>query len=216
MPYISAIKGYPSLLISNIFFCTSLSLFGGTLLCPPKFKASIYKHRSAMDLPTEAACLSGVVSSFGAGLSPLTLYIRGQVLRSLESPLPLCIYRIAYFPLKNNRQDIRIPVFGFVLKYKLYIFVLYVLTDQFAVCYNNTVAENPTEQYRRTFFCVQGISYLFLRKARVSSQKGYKNKKTVERVTNIWYNIIAYPVKPVKHKSNTRKEITENDQKRNR
>ena len=107
-------------------------------------------------------------------------------------------------------------MFGFVLKYKLYIFVLYVLTDQFAVCYNNTVAENPTEQYRRTFFCVQGISYLFLRKARVSSQKGYKNKKTVERVTNIWYNIIAYPVKPVKHKSNTRKEITENDQKRNR
>ena len=177
MPYISAIKGYPSLLISNIFFCTSLSLFGGTLLCPPKFKASIYKHRSAMDLPTEAACLSGDVSSFGAGLSPLTLYIRGQVLRSLESPLPLCIYRIAYFPLKNNRQDIRIPVFGFVLKYKLYLFVLYVLTDQFAVCYNNIIAENPTEQCRRTFLRTKNILPFFSEKPAFPPKRDIKTKK---------------------------------------
>ena len=173
MPYISAIKGYPSLLISNIFFCTSLSLFGGTLLCPPKFKASIYKHRSAMDLPTEAACLSGDVSSFGAGLSPLTLYIRGQVLRSLESPLPLCIYRIAYFPQKNNRQDIRIPTFGFMLIYKLFLFVLYVLTNRVVVCYNNSVVGNPAEQYRRTFLCKKYLTVFSSKTVLSPTQKGY-------------------------------------------
>ena len=86
-----------------------------------------------MDLPTEAACLSGDVSSFGAGLSPLTLYIRGQVLRSLESPLPPCIYSIAYFSQKNNWQDIRIPAFGFVLIYKLCLFVLLCI-DRSAYC----------------------------------------------------------------------------------
>lgn len=59
-------RGYPSLLISNIFSCTSLSLFGGTILCSPNLRLSLYKHRSAMNLPTEAACLSGVMSSSGA------------------------------------------------------------------------------------------------------------------------------------------------------
>lgn len=59
-------RGYPSLLISNIFFYTSLSLFGGTSLCPPNLRLSIYKHRSAMTLPAETACISGVMSSFGA------------------------------------------------------------------------------------------------------------------------------------------------------
>ncbi len=37
--------------------------------------------------------------------------------------------------------------------------------------------------------------------------------KTVEKVTNIWYNVLAYPARSVKQKSNSRKEITENDQK---
>lgn len=55
-----------------------------------------------------------------------------------------------------------------MLIYKLFLFVLYVLTNYFIVCYNYNVVGNPTEQYRRTFFL------------------------TVEKVTNIWYNIFAY------------------------
>lgn len=154
MPFISAIKGYPSLLISNIFFCTSLSLFGGTSLCPPNLRLSIYKHRSAMNQPTKAACLSGACRpSVPRQFSLNTLYIRERVPRSLESPLPLCTYRIAYFPQKNNRQDIRIPAICFMLIYKLFLFVLYVLTNRFIVCYNNGVVGDPTEQYRRTFLC---------------------------------------------------------------
>lgn len=154
MPFISAIKGYPSLLISNIFFCTSLSLFGGTSLCPPNLRLSIYKHRSAMNQPTKAACLSGACRPSVPRLFSLnTLYTRERVPRSLESPLPLCTYRIAYFPQKNNRQDIRIPAICFMLIYKLFLFVLYVLTNRFIVCYNDGVVGDPTEQYRRTFLC---------------------------------------------------------------
>ena len=52
-------------------------------------------------------------------------YARERVLRSLESPLPLCIYRIAYFHQKNNRHDIRISSFIFVLIYKIFFFALY-------------------------------------------------------------------------------------------
>ena len=55
-----------------------------------------------------------------------------------------------------------------MLIYKPFLFVLYVLTNYFIVCYNYNVVGNPTEQYRRTFFL------------------------TVEKVTNIWYNILAY------------------------
>lgn len=105
-----------------------------------------------MDLPAEAAwpVRRYVVFRF-RNFSPLTLYIRERVLRSLESPLLLCTYRIAYFSQKNNRQDIRIPAFGIMLIYKLFLFVLYVLTNRFIVCYNNSVVGNPAEQYRRTF-----------------------------------------------------------------
>lgn len=174
MPFISAIKGYPSLLISNIFFCTSLSLFGGTSLCPPNLRLSIYKHRSAMNQPTKAACLSGACRPSVPRLFSLnTLYTRERVPRSLESPLPLCTYRIAYFPQKNNRQDIRIPAICFMLIYKLFLFVLYVLTNRFIVCYNDGVVGDPTEQYRRTFLCKKYL-IVFSSKNRASpSPKGY-------------------------------------------
>ena len=189
--FISAIKGYPSLLISNIFSCTSLSLFGGTLLRPANLCRAIYKHRSAMDLPSEAAWPVRRYAVFRCrDFSPLTLYIRERVLRSLESPLSPCIYRIAYFPQKNNRQDIRIPTFDFMLTYKLFLFVLYVLTNYFIVCYNYNVVGNPTEQYRRTFF-LQEISCRFSSKTVFSPKRAVKTK-TVEKVTNIWYNILAY------------------------
>lgn len=39
-----------------------------------------------------------------------------------------------------------------MLIYKPFLFVLYVLTNYFIVCYNYNVVGNPTEQYRRTFF----------------------------------------------------------------
>ena len=174
MPFISAIKGYPSLLISNIFFYTSLSLFGGTSLCPPNLRLSIYKHRSAMNQPTKAACLSGACRpSVPRQFSLNTLYIRERVPRSLESPLPLCIYRIAYFPQKNNRQDIRIPTFGFMLIYKLFLFVLYVLTNRVVVCYNNSVVGNPAEQYRRTFLCKKYLTVFSSKTVLSPTQKGY-------------------------------------------
>ena len=38
-----------------------------------------------------------------------------------------------------------------MLIYKLCFFILYVLTNQVIVCYNNSVVGNPTEQYRRIF-----------------------------------------------------------------
>ena len=176
--FISAIKGYPSLLISNIFSCTSLSLFGGTLLRPANLCRAIYKHRSAMGSPAETAWPVRRYAVFRCrDFSPLTLYIKERVLRSLESPLSPCIYRIAYFPQKNNRQDIRIPAFGFVLIYKLFLFVLYVLTNRLLVWYNNSVVGNPTEQYRRTFF-VQEISYrFFFKKPCFSLPKGLLKQK---------------------------------------
>lgn len=64
-------------------------------------------------------------------------------------------------------------------------------------------------------FCARNILPLFLRKNAFSPEMAIKTK-AVEKVTNIWYNILAYPARSVKQKSNTRKEITENDQKRNR
>lgn len=169
-----------------------------------------------MDLPTKAAWpVRRYVVFRCRGFSPC-LYTRERVLRSLESPLPLFTYRIAYFSQKNNRQDIRIPTFGFVLIYKLFLFVLYVLTNRVVVCYNNSVVGNPAEQYRRTFF-VQEIPYRFFFKKPcfLPPQRAIKTK-TVEKVTNIWYNVLAYLASSVKQKSNSRKEITENDQKRNR
>ena len=45
------------------------------------------------------------------------------------------------------------------------------------------------------------------------SRKGYENKKAVEKVSNIWYNVLAYPARSIKQKSNTGNEITENDKK---
>ena len=102
-----------------------------------------------MNLPTEAAPFRRNVVFRCRGFSPLKLYIRERVLRPLESPLPLCIYRIAYFPQKNTRQDIRIQTFGFI---KLFLFVLYVLTNRVVVCYNNSVVGNPTVLCRRIFY----------------------------------------------------------------
>ena len=93
----------------------------------------------------------------------------------LESPLSPCIYRIAYFLQKNNRQDIRIPAFGFMLVYKLFLFVLYVLTNYFIVCYNYNVVGNPTEQYRRIFFCKKYLT-AFLQKP-CFPQKGLLKQK---------------------------------------
>lgn len=40
-----------------------------------------------------------------------------------------------------------------MLIYKLCLFVLYVLTNRFIICYNDSVVGDPTEQYRRTFLC---------------------------------------------------------------
>ena len=97
------------------------------------YASPIYKHRSAMDLPTKAAWpVRRYVVFRCRGFSPC-LYTRERVLKSLESPLPLFTYRIAYFSQKNNRQDIRIPTFGFILIYKLFLFVLYVLTNRLLV-----------------------------------------------------------------------------------
>ena len=105
-----------------------------------------------MDLPTKAAWpVRRYVVFRCRGFSPC-LYTRERVLRSLESPLPLFTYRIAYFSQKNNRQDIRIPTFSFVLIYKLFLFVLYVLTNQLLVWYNNSVVGNPTVLCRRIFY----------------------------------------------------------------
>ena len=127
------------------------------------YASPIYKHRSAMDLPTKAAWpVRRYVVFRCRGFSPC-LYTRERVLRSLESPLPLFTYRIAYFSQKNNRQDIRIPMFGFMLIYKLCLFVLYVLTTRFVVCYNSSVAGYPTEKYRRSF-CLRIIFLVFLPK----------------------------------------------------
>jgi hypothetical protein len=39
--------------------------------------------------------------------------------------------------------------------------------------------------------------------------------KALEKVTNIWYNALDLSARSVKQKSNTRKEVTDNDQKRN-
>ena len=106
-----------------------------------------------MDLPAEAAWpVRRYVLFRFRNFSPLTLYIRERVLRSSESPLLLCTYRIAYFSQKNNRQDIRIPAVCFVLIYELCLFVLYVLTNQLLVWYNNNVVGNPTVLCRRIFY----------------------------------------------------------------
>ena len=35
------------------------------------------------------------------------------------------------------------------------------------------------------------------------SRKGYENKKAVEKVSDIWYNVLAYPARSIKQKSNT-------------
>ena len=83
-----------------------------------------------MDLPTKAAWPVRRYVVFRCRGFSSCLYTRERVLKSLESPLPLFTYRIAYFSQKNNRQDIRIPTFGFVLIYKLFLFVLYVLTNR--------------------------------------------------------------------------------------
>ena len=112
----------------------------------------------------------------------------------MESPLSPCIYRIAYFPQKNNRQDIRIPTFDFMLIYKPFLFVLYVLTNYFIVCYNYNVVGNPTEQYRRTFF-LQEISYRFSSKT-VFPQKGLLKQKQWKKsqIYGIIYLLIVGPV----------------------
>ena len=137
------------------------------------YASPIYKHRSAMDLPTKAAWpVRRYVVFRCRGFSPC-LYTRERVLRSLESPLPLCIYRIAYFPQKNNRQDIRIPTFGFMLIYKLFLFVLYVLTNRVVVCYNNSVVGNPAEQYRRTFLCKKYLTVFSSKTVLSTTQNGY-------------------------------------------
>ena len=59
-----------------------------------------------------------------------------------------------------------------MLTYKLFLFVLYVLTNYFIVCYNYNVVGNPTEQYRRTFFLQRNILPFFF-KNRVFPKKGY-------------------------------------------
>ena len=77
-----------------------------------------------------------------------------------------------------------------MLIYKLFLFVLYVLTNYFIVCYNYNVVGNPTEQYRRIFFCKKYLT-AFLQKTVFFPKRAVKTK-TVEKVTNIWYNILAY------------------------
>ena len=101
-----------------------------------------------------------------------------------------------------------------MLIYKLFLFVLYVLTNRFIVCYNDGVVGDPTEQYRRTFF-VQEISYRSFCKKTVFFPKRAIKIKALEKVTNIWYNALDLSARSVKQKSNTRKEVTDNDQKRN-
>ena len=137
------------------------------------YASPIYKHRSAMDLPTKAAWpVRRYVVFRCRGFSPC-LYTRERVLKSLESPLPLFTYRIAYFSQKNNRQDIRIPTFGFILIYKLFLFVLYVLTNRLLVWYNNSVVGNPAEQYRRTFLCKKYLTLFSSKNVLSPTQKGY-------------------------------------------
>ena len=58
-----------------------------------------------------------------------------------------------------------------MLIYKPFLFVLYVLTNYFIVCYNYNVVGNPTEQYRRTFFCKKYLT-AFSSKNRVFPKKG--------------------------------------------
>lgn len=169
-----------------------------------------------MDLPTKAAWpVRRYVVFRCRGFSPC-LYTRERVLRSLESPLPLFTYRIAYFSQKKQSAGYTNSDIRFCTYIQTFLFVLYVLTNRVVVCYNNSVVGNPAEQYRRTFF-VQEISYrFFFKKPCFLPPKSAIKTKTVEKVTNIWYNVLAYPARSVKQKSNSRKEITENDQKRNR
>ena len=62
-----------------------------------------------------------------------------------------------------------------MLIYKPFLFVLYVLTNYFIVCYNYNVVGNPTEQYRRTFF-LQEISYRFSSKTVFFPKRAVKTK----------------------------------------
>ena len=70
-----------------------------------------------------------------------------------------------------------------MLIYKLFLFVLYVLTNRVVVCYNNSVVGNPAEQYRRTF--ARNILPFFLQKPCFLPPKRAIKTKTVEKVTNI-------------------------------
>ena len=60
-----------------------------------------------------------------------------------------------------------------MLIYKLFLFVLYVLTNRVVVCYNNSVVGNPAEQYRRTFLCKKYLTLFSSKNVLSPSPKGY-------------------------------------------
>ena len=60
-----------------------------------------------------------------------------------------------------------------MLIYKLFLFVLYVLTNRVVVCYNNSVVGNPAEQYRRTFLCKKYLTVFSSKTVLSPTQKSY-------------------------------------------
>lgn len=60
-----------------------------------------------------------------------------------------------------------------MLIYKLFLFVLYVLTNRVVVCYNNSVVGNPAEQYRWTFLCKKYLTVFSSKTVLSPTQKGY-------------------------------------------
>ena len=64
-----------------------------------------------------------------------------------------------------------------MLIYKLFLFVLYVLTNRVVVCYNNSVVGNPAEQYRRTFLCKKYLTLFSSKKRAFSLPKGLLKQK---------------------------------------
>ena len=64
-----------------------------------------------------------------------------------------------------------------MLIYKLFLFVLYVLTNRVVVCYNNSVVGNPAVLCRRIFLCKKYL-IVFLQKTVLSpSPKGLLKQK---------------------------------------
>lgn len=64
-----------------------------------------------------------------------------------------------------------------MLIYKLFLFVLYVLTNRVVVCYNNSVVGNPTVLCRRIFLCKKYLIVFSSKNRAFSLPKGLLKQK---------------------------------------